>query len=99
MIYVVAHMQVKADQVAAFLDAAKAVIAATRAEEGCISYLLNASVEDPTHFVFVEQWRERADLDAHAKSAHIKAFGAALRDILAGRPKVECITPDKVDNL
>ncbi len=99
MIYVVAHMQVKTDRVAAFLDSAKPVLAATRAEAGCISYLLNASVEDPTQFVFVEQWRERADLDVHVKSAHMKTFAAALRDVLAGRPKVECIMPEKVENL
>jgi quinol monooxygenase YgiN len=99
MIYVVAHMQVKADKVAAFLDSVKPVLAATRAEAGCISYLLNVSIEDPAQFVFVEQWRDRADLDGHVKSAHMKTFAAALRDMLAGRPRVECITPEKVENL
>lgn len=42
----------------------------TRAEPLCLSYDLFIDQKDPGHFVFVEQWPDRAALDAHCRSEH-----------------------------
>jgi len=42
----------------------------TRAEPLCLSYDLFIEQKDPGHFVFVEQWPDRAALDAHCRTEH-----------------------------
>ncbi len=51
MIYVVATTKVKPEGREAFVAAAKACIAETLKEKGCISYALHADVSDPDTFV------------------------------------------------
>jgi quinol monooxygenase YgiN len=46
----------------------------TRREDGCINYDLHQKQGDPATFVFYENWRDRAALDAHAQSPHICAW-------------------------
>jgi quinol monooxygenase YgiN len=43
----------------------------TRKEEGCINYDLHQSKDDPTKFMFYENWISKETLSAHAASAHI----------------------------
>lgn len=40
----------------------------TRQEALCISYDLFIDQKDPGHFVFVEEWPDRAALDAHCRT-------------------------------
>lgn len=42
----------------------------TRKEPLCISYDLFVDHKDPGHFVFIEEWPDRAALDIHCKSEH-----------------------------
>ena len=56
-------------------SAAKDCIAATRREDGCISYELFESSSDPNRLVFVEQWQSAECLPLHSRSDHMKAFG------------------------
>jgi quinol monooxygenase YgiN len=73
----------------AFKKAAVQTIAASRAEEGCVSYAFNQSVDDPTEFSVSEIWRSKSDNARHEKSAHIKAFGDTVPKMLApGQPPV-----------
>ncbi|MGF7009453.1 putative quinol monooxygenase [Aminobacter sp. BE322] len=44
----------------------------TRKEPLCISYDLFVDQKDPGHFVFVEEWPDRAALDAHCRSEHFR---------------------------
>jgi quinol monooxygenase YgiN len=55
----------------------------TRAEAGCLNYDLHVSQDDPTLFLFYENWASKAHLDAHAQSAHIQAFRAHAGEWLA----------------
>ena len=59
MIYVVATTQVKPDCREAFIQGAKACIAETRKEKGCIAYENHTSINDPNLFVVVERWESR----------------------------------------
>jgi quinol monooxygenase YgiN len=46
-------------------------VAPTRAEPGCINDDLHVDTKDPCVFVFYENWRSQADLDAHMKMPHL----------------------------
>ena len=97
MIYVVATANVKQDKRDQFMDGARACIAETVREKGCVLYDLHASVVDPTRFVFVEKWDTREDLMAHARSEHLKAWRKLSADLVNAPTKVEIVTPEKVD--
>jgi quinol monooxygenase YgiN len=53
-----------------------AVIAASRAETGCIDYAYAYDVLDPTLVRVHERWQDRESLAAHAASAHVRAWRA-----------------------
>lgn len=48
------------------------LIEKTRQEPRCISYELFINQKDPGHFIFIEEWPDRAALDAHCQSEHFK---------------------------
>lgn len=60
--------------------ALEAPIAPTLKEPGALQYELHTDVAEPHRFVFVERWASEAELAAHAKSAHIAAFGKLAPD-------------------
>jgi quinol monooxygenase YgiN len=60
-----------------------AQIAPTRAESGCINYDFHVDAEDPNVFMFYENWRSKADLDAHLKAPHLKPLFGRLDELLA----------------
>jgi quinol monooxygenase YgiN len=97
LIYVVATLTVKPDMRAEMIAGAKACIAETRKEAGNIAYDMHESVTDPSKMVFVEQWDNAEALEPHRKSDHMRAFGKIAAQCLAGPPKIEIITPEKVD--
>lgn len=44
----------------------------TRCEEGCIAYDLYHDIKNLGHFVFIEEWVDRAALDRHVQSEHFQ---------------------------
>jgi len=58
----------------------------TRAEQGCLRYELYRDLHDPAVWIFCEAWTTGAALDAHAASAHLKAFLASTEAIRDGLP-------------
>jgi quinol monooxygenase YgiN len=66
---------------AARLDAARpamaAMVAASRAEAGCLHYSYGEDVLEPGLIHVTEHWASRETLAAHGQSAHIKAWRAA----------------------
>jgi quinol monooxygenase YgiN len=42
--------------------------ARVREQPGCISYTFAQSLEDPSHFLVVQQWRDREALEQHYRS-------------------------------
>jgi len=97
MIYVVATLNVKPETRAEFIAAATACIGETRKEAGNIAYDLHESVTDPAKMVFVEQWENAEALVTHRAAEHMKAFGRVAVKCFAEPPKIEIITPAKVD--
>ncbi|MDX9755668.1 MAG: putative quinol monooxygenase, partial [bacterium] len=62
---------------------ALALIPTTRAEEGCIDYVLHQHTENSALFCFYENWRSKTDLDAHLQKPHLQAFAQKAPDLLA----------------
>ena len=63
------------------LDALKphmrAVIAASRAEDGCLAYAFGLDLADAGLVQVFERWRDQAALDAHFQSPHMAAWRQA----------------------
>ena len=55
----------------------------TRAEPGCMNYDFHVDAADPCCFVFYENWRSQADLDAHLKMPHLVPLFSQLDRLLA----------------
>jgi len=53
----------------------------TAKEDGYIHYRFYRDVENPERYHVYEEWESTAHLGAHAKSAHMAAFRAALGEI------------------
>ena len=60
-----------------------ALVAPSRAEQGCINYDLHQSADDPGIFMFYENWESREDLERHLETAHALAFDEATEGMLA----------------
>ncbi len=60
-----------------------AQVAPTRAEPGCISYDFHVDADDPCCFVFYENFRSQADLDAHLAMPYLKPLFLQLDRLLA----------------
>ena len=79
-------------------------VAPTRAEPGCVNYDFHVDAKDPNVFVFYENWRTRADLDAHLKAPHLQSLfgrpvhtGSRLDEAfldLARRESIKLTIPD-----
>ncbi len=81
---VIAFIRAKRGQEARVRDVLLGLTAPTRAEAGCINYDLHQSTDDPSRFVFYENWASAAHLDAHGRSPHLRAFRALAPEILDG---------------
>ncbi len=68
------------------------MIVATRAEAGCLSYELLADTEKSGEFLFVEQWKDQAAIEAHFAAPHFQAFGEALGKVSAAPMRATIFT-------
>ena len=88
MIHVLAFLTAKPGQRDAVLKIFTANLPAVHAEDGCIEYGAAADVAGATPafgadtFVVVEKWRDQAALAAHGASPHMRAFAAAIKDLV-----------------
>lgn len=85
---VIARIRAKTGQEARVQEALLSLIEPTRVEAGCINYDLHVSQEDPRQFVFYENWMSESHLEAHANSAHLRAFRKMADEIIDGPVEV-----------
>jgi len=79
--YAVAYVEVVPSRAGAFTDAFHKYRDASRGEAGYVGFELFGQSERPGHFVVIETWKDQASADAHAKSATVAQFRAALDPI------------------
>jgi len=94
MIHVVAMLTTQPGQRSKVLQAFNANAVTVRQEEGCIEYAATidaagmpsspGTVGEDT-FVVIEKWASLAALQAHAVAPHMKAYAAAVKELMARR--------------
>ncbi|MFC4235195.1 putative quinol monooxygenase [Thalassospira xianhensis] len=55
----------------------------SRAEEGCISYEIHQSNDDPAIWMAYENWRSDEDLALHFETPYLRAFAKGGEEVLA----------------
>ena len=89
MLVVKAELKVKPDKKAELFLLAKDVIAATRAEEGCVSYSLMDDPHDPCACAFIEEWVDKAALQRHFATPHLAEWRKKSTELLTGKPVIK----------
>ena len=74
MIVLNGTIRIPADKLDQARPLMKAVIEATRKEDGCLFYSFGADVLDSGLIVIAEAWRDEAAQRAHLSSAHFNAW-------------------------
>ena len=59
------------------------LIPTTRAEKGCIQYDLHQDNDNPTHFMFYENWDSRELWQDHMNAPHLAAYKEATDGAVA----------------
>jgi len=71
----------------------------SRKEEGCISHAVHIDCENPLRLVFIEQWADRAALQAHFAVPASRDFIRALQPLVAATPTVEIYDASRLESL
>lgn len=78
MIIVAGYIEVEAAKAEEGEALARAMMAETRKEAGCVIYDITRSVERPTRYHVYEEWESLAALEAHFQAPHMAAFREGL---------------------
>ncbi|MFC2135789.1 putative quinol monooxygenase [Bacteroidota bacterium] len=70
---IVAKIKAMEDVVEVVRNELLKLIEPTRKEKGCLDYILFQDNEDPSLFLFYENWETAEDLDRHMESEHFNA--------------------------
>lgn len=57
------------------------MMAATRNEDGCVTYVFSTDLEDPGLFRVFEEWESAGALDAHFTSPHMAVYREKMADV------------------
>ena len=89
-IIIAGTVRVPPENLPAFRPHQDAMLAASRAEDGCITYSYAVDVQDQGLIRVFEQWRDQAAIEAHFKAPHMAtwreawpAFGVSDRKLFA----------------
>jgi len=97
-VVIVAHWHVEPAGVDAVLACLPELAAASLDEPGCLGYEVLRDADDPTHFVLVERYADRAALDAHLGSVHYhRLVVERIRPLLTDR-RVSTMQPVDVSS-
>lgn len=76
MLTVIAKIKANLESIELVTSELQKLVEPTRKEKGCINYDLFRDNDDPSIFLFYENWENSDDLDAHILSNHfLECFG------------------------
>lgn len=78
---VAGEIRINPDHMAAAWAALEPMVAATRAEAGCLAYVFSEDHSEPGLLHLFERWTSKAALDEHFASDHMATYRAAMGDI------------------
>lgn len=70
MISIVAKFKVNKEEEEKFLELIDVLGKASRAEEGCIEYILHKDVEKSLTYCLIEKWKSQEAVDFHNNTPH-----------------------------
>lgn len=88
-IIVIATIRIKPGEIENTLPKLKALVAASQAEEGVITYSLHQSKREANKFVFYEVYANQEAFQAHSKSEHFQSFSQESVQFLADPPIIQ----------
>ena len=83
MIRIVARQTLKEGAGERFVEIARDLVAATRQEEGNISYNLHRNVNEPLVYAFIETWKDQEAVEKHLNSEHFLKYAPQLDELMA----------------
>lgn len=83
-LHVLALLRARPGREAELRVLARSLLAPTRAEEGCLRYVLVEDPSDPALLSFVEEWASEAALQAHLQTPHLQHARARYDELLEG---------------
>ena len=78
MVIVMGTVRVDPEAIERLRPAMEAMMAASRAEDGCLTYAYALDLLEPGLVRVSELWTDRASLEAHFKTAHMATWRQAL---------------------
>ena len=93
MVHAFATLIARPDTVDAVRDALAALVAPSRAEDGCEHYQLFQSTDEPTRFQTVERWASPEAIQSHMASDHVQAAFGAAGALLGAEPVIQSFEP------
>lgn len=69
---------IQPDKIEIVLPLYQELVEKTKAEAGCLAYDLYHDIKQKGHFVFIEEWVDRAALDLHIQSEHFQRLVANI---------------------
>ena len=81
MLIVAAELSIEAGATDAVKEELRTMETESRKEPGCQTYAFSIDVNDPETLRITERWNSMDDLEAHFKTPHMAAFGAAMAQI------------------
>lgn len=88
----IAHLQIKKDQLPAFLDSVKEEMeAALRVEPGVIAIYAAADKSDPTKMTFFEMYVDEAAYQTHRNTPHFQKYFHTTKDMISDRILLEAV--------
>jgi quinol monooxygenase YgiN len=86
---ILVEIKVKAGKEKEFEAAFAPFLEATRKEPGCVAFHMNRDADHPEVYVFYEQFKSVAALDAHVKQKYTATLLKAIRPISDGETKTK----------
>ncbi|HSP22612.1 MAG TPA: putative quinol monooxygenase [Planococcus sp. (in: firmicutes)] len=83
-IVITAILKPKENMAGPLLAELNKVLEASRAEAGCLNYVLHQSIEDDT-FVLHETWKDKGALESHVGSPHYEEYRKNTADLVSKR--------------
>ena len=81
MILVIGTVRLPPENIAIARPAMETMMAASRAEDGCLEYAYSQDLLDPGLVRVTEIWRDREALKAHFQTPHMAAWRAVFPDL------------------
>ncbi len=85
---VVAQLKAKPGKESQVRQELLSLVAPSRKDAGCLNYDLHQAVDNPTLFLFHENWTSKAHLDAHLQKPDLQAVLGRVGPMVAEPPQI-----------